>query len=130
MRKINLKKWKAMTHDGKDIEEDLISVLTGVLSNKKQEELPRGFENFRMMNRIANAFDKSKKDGILILEESDYKFLLDGVIKDIPSLWGMNNGLFNEVNSFIDSKQEEWGDNPRARKKTNGLMTLKYCHRQ
>ena len=106
MRKIEIKKWKAKDADGNEIEESLLKALSLLISAKKPEELPRGLDKFRLYNRLAKAFDKAEKSGILELEEVDYKFLKDTVEKDVPSIWGSNADINEAIESFLEAKSE------------------------
>ena len=92
--------------DGKDIDESLLVMLNVLISNKKPEDIPRGLDNFRLMNRIAKAFDNAGKTGVLTLEESDYSFLKKTIESDIPSIWGSRDETMKAVDAFINAKQE------------------------
>jgi hypothetical protein len=106
MRKIKIESWKAKDTEGKDIDESLLNVLNVLLMNKKPEELPRGLDNFRLMNRLSKAFDKAEKSKELVLEESDYSFLKGIVEKDVIGVWGANTSICNAIEAFITAKQE------------------------
>lgn len=106
MRKIKLEKWKAKDREGNDFEEDLLSALNVLIANKKPEEMKRGLDHFRTMNRLAKAFEKAEKSKVLELEEIDYNFLKESVEKDIPSTWGMNPNISKAIEDFLEAKQE------------------------
>jgi len=106
MRNIKIKSWVSKDKNGSELNESLIEMLSVLISSKKPEEMPRGLDNFRLMGRLSKSFDKAKKDNLLTLEEADYKFLNDTIMKDIPSLWGANPNMQEAVDSFVNAKQE------------------------
>ena len=106
MRNIKIKNWAAKDKDGVEVKESLVEMLSVMIAMKKPEDMPRGLDNFRLMGRLAKAFDKAKENKILILEETDYKFLNDSIFKEIPSVWGTNHNMMEAVESFVNAKQE------------------------
>lgn len=106
MRKIQIEKWKAKTPDGKEIDESLITLLNVLIANKKPEELPRGLDNFRLMNRLSKSFAKADETNVLELEEADYSFLKKTIESDIIGLWGARDDVMKAVDAFINAKQE------------------------
>jgi len=119
MRKIKIEKWKSnvpvFEGEGEnrkivgteEKEEDLLFALNVLIANKKQEEMPRGLDNFRTMSRLSKAFEKADKSGILELEEADYKFLKNDLEKNIPSQWGMNQNIMKAVEEFLNAESEK-----------------------
>jgi len=107
MRKIQLHEWDAKTAEGKSITENTITMLSILLTNKKPEELPRGIDNFRLFSRLSYAFDKAEKEGVLVLEESDYAFLKKLIESDLLSTWGMNKDIVKAVDNFLNAKEEK-----------------------
>lgn len=126
MRKIEVKKWTAIVKDyerdtsgnismvvngkpkivDKEVEENTSQVLEALIKNKKPEDMPRGLSHFRTFNRLAKAFDKADKSGVIELDESDYLFLKDTIEKEIPSIWGSNQNYADAITSFLDAKSE------------------------
>ena len=116
MRKIRIETWKARVpvrdSEGKitgseEQDENLLSAFNVLIANKKPDEMPRGIDKFRTFSRLSKAFDKADKSKVLILEETDYKFLKDELEKNVPSTWGMNENLMKAVEAFLESKSEE-----------------------
>jgi len=115
MRKIKIKKWKSKVPKYKDGEivgteekdETLLDAINALIANKKQEEMPKGIDNFRTMSRLSKAFVKAEETGFLELEEVDYKFIKDDLEKNVPSAWGMNLNIMKAVEEFLDAKAEE-----------------------
>jgi hypothetical protein len=105
MRSIKLEKWKSPTPDGPEVEEDLLTVLNVLIGNKRPEEVPKGFDPFRLMARINKAFIKADETGTLVLEETEYAFLKQMVEKDVPSVWGMNKNICKAVEAFLEAKE-------------------------
>jgi hypothetical protein len=106
MRKIAIESWKAIDIDGKDMEECVLDILAALVNNKDPKEMPKGLDNFRLMNRLMTSFDKAKVSKELILEESDYTFLKNAIDTDIPSAWGVNPSVLKAVEDFLNAKQE------------------------
>jgi len=106
MRKIKVDYWEVKNNEGTEMKENIISVLSVLLSNKKPEELPKGIENFRIFNRIATSFDKAEKTNELILEEQDYLFLKQIVEKDIPAMWALNPNIKKAIDEFLNVIEE------------------------
>ena len=67
MKEIKLDTWDAKLPNGTVIQETLVTVLSVVLS-ASMESLPKGMDGFRLMKRIADAFDSADKTGTLKLE--------------------------------------------------------------
>ena len=120
MRKIKIETWKSRVPKREDCadgtckivgygeaDENLLVALNVLIANKKPEDMPRGLDNFRTMSRLSKAFEKADKSKVLELEEVDYKFLKDDMVKNIPSSWGMNENLMKAVESFLEAKLEE-----------------------
>lgn len=116
MRKIKVEKWKSKVpkydDEGKIVgttekDETLLDAINVLIANKKPEEMPRGIDNFRTMSRLSKAFEKADEIGILELEEVDYKFVKDDMIKNIPSTWGMNQNIMNAVEEFLNAESEK-----------------------
>ena len=114
MRKLRIKTWKQRgwkIEEGKvvgneEIEWNLLKSINILLSQKDPKDMPKGLDNFRLMNRIGKAFDKAYENGILQLEETDYKFLKDTITSDVPANWGINEKLCDAFESFLNAEQE------------------------
>ena len=114
MRKIKIIYWKSQVpiyKDGKIVgsqegEENLLMAINVLIGNKKPEEMKRGLDLFRTMNRIGIAFDKAEKTKVLELEETDYSYLKDIIERDVPSIWGMNANLSKALEDFLSAKAE------------------------
>jgi len=106
MRNINLKEWSVKNKEGIEDKESLLVVIDVLIRMKKPEDLPRGFEQFTLFNKLSRAFEKAKETKVLSLEEAEYKFLKDSIIKDIPMHWGANKDIFEAINAFMDVKEE------------------------
>lgn len=106
MRKIKVEKWKAKDAEGKEIEESTLMALNVLIANKKPEEIPRGIDKFRLFGRLAHAFEKAEKTGILELEEIDYSFIKGMIETDVPSTWALNLNLNKAIENIVNSKQE------------------------
>jgi len=113
MRKIKIEKWMSKVpiyKDGKivgkeDKDETLLDVINILIANKKPEEMPKGLDNFRTMSRLSKAFEKAENTGFLELEEVDYKFVKDDLVKNIPSAWGMNQYIMKAVEGFLNAEE-------------------------
>ena len=106
MRKIEVKKWKAISN-GVELEENTTNLLISIISGQKPEEIPLGIYKFRLFGRLAKAFEKGEKTGMLELEEADYEFIKKALEKDVASVWAFNTEISAAINAFLDAKQEE-----------------------
>ena len=114
MRKVKVETWKANVPERDElgniigtklVDENLLVALNNLIGAKKPEDIPKGLDKFRLFNRLSKAFEKAEKTKELVLEESDYKFLKDTVEKDIPSIWGMSQGISKAIESFLEAKE-------------------------
>ena len=107
MRNIKIsKKWKETDPQGNITKISLIDVLNALISMKKPEDMPKGVDKARMFGRLVKAFDVSKETNELILEESEYGFLKKTIEEDLPSSWGRNTDMMDEIEVFLDAKSE------------------------
>ncbi len=106
MRKIEIKSWKVKTPDEKEIDESLLSALSVLVTNKKPEDMPRGFESFKLFGKLVKAFEKAEETKILTLEEDVYKFLKNTVEHDIPSSWGASKNIVEAIELFMNAREE------------------------
>jgi len=105
MRQIPIVNWAIKMPDGTEGTENLLAVLSALITMKKPEELPRGFEQFKMFTKLTKAFEKAEQTQVLELEEKEYKFLNDAVLKEIPAVWGANKNIVDSITSFIEAKE-------------------------
>ena len=106
MRNIAVKEWTVVDTEKNEHKEDLLMLLSLLVTNKKPEELPRGLEQFKLFTKITKAFEKASETKVLVLEEDVYKFLKNTVEKDIPSIWGTNKNIVEAINIFMETKEE------------------------
>jgi hypothetical protein len=107
MRTIKISKtWQEEDPTGNKMEVSLIEVLNVLTSMRKPEDMPRGLDKARLFNRLIKAFDQAKETKELILEESDYSFLKSSIEKDLPAAWGKNQDMMDEIEVFLETKQE------------------------
>jgi len=105
MRSIEVKSWKVNTADGKEVTEDTLMLLSILVTNKKPEELPRGYEQFKLFTKLTKAFEKAAETKILLLEEDTYSFLKNTVEKDIISIWGTNKNIVEAITLFMEAPE-------------------------
>ena len=108
MREIKLFNWKEKDpqNPGKETDVDLIEILKIMINNRDPNKMLRGIDNHRFFGRLVKAFDKSKGNKILELEEADYSQLKKMVEEDVPGTWGMNKDINRAVEDFMDAKQK------------------------
>jgi len=106
MRIIKIKKWQAPMPNGEMREEDLLVAINALIGAKKPEDIPRGLDAFRIMGKVAQAFDDADKTGELKLEEREYTFLKGIIEKDIPCTWGFNKDLMAAIDDFLNTKEQ------------------------
>lgn len=107
MRKIKLTKWKEIVPETNEEKEfDLFNIINMLINMAgSKNELPSGMEQFRTFSRINKAFEEAK-NGVIVLEEKEYKFIKDLIEKHIPSPWGMNKDIMEVIDTFMDAKEE------------------------
>lgn len=103
MRLIEVKSWNVKDKEGKEYTEDLLMLLSLLVTNQDPATLPRGFESFKLFTKLTRAFEKAQESKTLILEEDVYKFLKNIVEKNIPSIWGTNSNIVNALTLFMDA---------------------------
>lgn len=106
MIKIPIKKWSVQNSEGKEIEENLLMALNVLVSNTKPEDLPRGFEQFKLFRKLIHAFEDAQKTNILSLEHKEYVFLKNIVSKEIPMQWAGNENIVEAIELFMNAKDE------------------------
>ena len=106
MRNIEVKEWIVIDAEKKEHKEDLLMLLSLLVTNKKPDELPRGFEQFKLFRKLTVAFEKATESRVLVLEEDVYKFLKSTVETSIPSIWGTNKNIVEAINLFMESREE------------------------
>lgn len=105
MRRIKVKKWKETDREGIVLDMDTLKLLSGLVGMKKPENIPKGIDKFRLFGRIAKAFDKAEKSGVLELEELEYSFLKETVESDILGPWAMNPEVLEAVELFMEAEE-------------------------
>lgn len=106
MRRMNIVQWTAKDEKGNDIKEDITTAITVLISIKKPEEMPKGFEQFKTFSRIINSFTKAIDTKILELEEKEYIFIKKIIENDLPIIWAGNKDLKNSIDEFMNLKEE------------------------
>jgi len=106
MRRIPVTEWAIKTAEGTEGKENLLMVLSILVTNKKPEELPRGLEQFKLFSKLTKAFEKAEQTKVLELEEDIYKFLKNTIDRDIPSVWGANKNIVGAIDAFYNAKEE------------------------
>ena len=105
MRKIKIKKWTEKDRQGNDVEADTLTLLNSLVSLMKPEEIPRGYDQFRLFGRIGKAFDKAEKTGFLEVEELEYSFLKKTIESQVIGPWAMNPDILEAVELFMDAEE-------------------------
>lgn len=80
----------------------------GRMTKEQKEELdklPKGFEGAIFQNALTTAFNNARKNGRLIIEESDYVRLREMVDVFTPEAWGSNPDIFGAIKLFMDAKK-------------------------
>ena len=96
VKKIKVRRW---TTDGK--EETTMGMINALIMNTPPAELPQGIEAYRILGRIAKAFD-DVTDEILQLDDSDYDFIKEKVDKRIPAVWAFSKEISAAVDGFLN----------------------------
>jgi len=106
MRNINVLEWTVIDAEKKEHKEDLLMLLSLLVTNQDPTTLPKGLEQFKLFTKLTRAFEKAQETKTLILEEDTYRFLKNTIEKNIPSIWGTNSRIVEAINSFLDAKEE------------------------
>ena len=106
MRKINVLEWPIKTAEGTETKENLLQVLSVLVTNQQPADLPKGYEAFKLFNKLTKAFEKAEQTKVLELEEDIYKFLKNTIDRDIPSAWGANRNIVAAIDSFYNAVEE------------------------
>ncbi len=110
MKVVEVKRWVAKETDEsgkpKETKEDTLMALTMLINQKGPATMPRGLDAFRIMNRLSKAFDAAEQTDKLVLSDSDYTFMKDMVVNDLPSNWGRNPQIVDAIEAFLAPKEE------------------------
>ncbi len=109
MRKIKIVSWKERVPKFKgekavgteEVDWNLLKSLNILISNRDPQSIPKGLDQFRFMGRLAKAFEKAEKSGMLELEEQDYNVLKNIIETNIPDVWGQNPNILNSIEEFM-----------------------------
>ncbi len=107
MRTMNVESWDATNKDGEPVKEDLIDVLSIVMTMQDPQKMPRGYSAFRTYNKITKAFEEAKKTKVLKLEDAEYAFIKKLIESDVPAIWGANKNIPKQIDAFMEVKAEE-----------------------
>ena len=99
MKKIKIEDWKVVI-DGKDRNENIITVLSALLSMRDPNTLPKGFAKAQMFSRFLTAFKEAETTKELILDDEDYSFFKEMIKTDTPALWGANQNIMKAIENF------------------------------
>ena len=105
MRKIEVKKWEEIDKEGNKHKVNTLVVLNSVVAGRKPEDIPRGIDKFRLFGRLAKAFEKADKTGLLELEETDYSFIKTSLEENVLSTWAMNPDIFEAVELVLNAEE-------------------------
>lgn len=100
VKQIEVKKWKELV-SGEEHEVTTLMMLSLLVNNKDPSTLPKGIDGFRTFHRLAIAFEDAEKTGRLLLDDNDYNFLKEIIIKEIPSSWGRNKDIVVAIEEFV-----------------------------
>ncbi len=100
MKSMKVKKWKAIAVNGKEVEENIINVLT-VIIQTSIKDIGKGIDIFRFFNRISTAFNNAEKTGILEIEDGDYIRLSEIIRKNIPANLAFSKDIYSSVEEFL-----------------------------
>ena len=96
MKRIKIVNWIAKEGE-KEVEENIVKVLTALLSFKDPKTLPTGFKQALLFHRVFKAFENTDE---LVLEDEDYNFLKKMIETDTPAIWGTNLNIMKALEDF------------------------------
>jgi len=99
LKEIPVFSWKE-TVEGEEMEVNTISVINTMLNMIPPQEMPRGFEYFKVMKNLSDAFEKADKN--IILEEREYEFLLKLIKKYVPASWATDENVRKVIETFME----------------------------
>jgi len=111
-KKIEVVTWEdeytdPVTREKKTADMNTMKLIGVLINDKKPDELPKGWDNFRTFRRLAKAFDKAENNKILEIDDADYVFLKKIVEKDIPAKWAMIDKAWDAMEKFMEKDKEE-----------------------
>lgn len=109
MRKIRVLQWTETVIQGKKtMEFDSLKILNQIFQLVDPREMPKGLENFRLMQNIMNAYKKyeeSEQKEYLFLEETEYNFFKSIIEKNIPVSWATSEKVNEVIMHFLEAEQ-------------------------
>jgi len=106
MRSIKVSEWISLDKDKKEVTEDLLMLLSVLVTNTAPDDMPRGYLQFQLFTKLTRAFEKAQETKILILEEDTYRFLKNTIEKNVPAIWGTNSRIVEAISLFMEAKEE------------------------
>jgi len=100
MKNIELVSWKETNEKGKEIILTTANLITTIISTALMKENLTGFDNLRLINRLATAVDNIK-DNKLSLEDADFEILKNWFEKYTPAQWGKMPEVYNALKVFL-----------------------------
>ncbi len=102
-KKITNYKYETLTPDGKTEEESLAKVLANLLLISARDNNLKGIDMFRKYNKFFKIVREAEKTKVIEIEDKDYNYLKDLVIKEIPPAWGANPEIWKTIENFLSA---------------------------
>ena len=89
----------------KEVKIDTLDLIINLINSINPEKIPRGMENFKLMSKINDAFEKAKGKEYLFLDSEEYNFIKTNAISTIPSIWANNKEIYKAVLAFDEAAE-------------------------
>lgn len=108
MREVKVKKWSVKDPDGKKVrDESTVDVIEGLLRSADPQNMPKGWDQFRLFHKVRKAIEESDKTGILKMEDDVYVFIKALVETGVPAAWGLNDDIYGVIDDIMNAKSSE-----------------------
>lgn len=104
MREVKVRRWSVKDSEGKVRKESTIDVIEGLMRNTDPREAPKGWDQFRLYNKIKKAIDAADKTNVLKMEDDVYIFIKALVEKGVPAQWGLNDDIYGVIDDIMNAK--------------------------
>lgn len=108
MREVKVKKWVAKDPEGKKLrDESTIDVIEGLMKTADPKNIPNGWDQFRLFNKVKKSIDNADKTGVLSMEDDVYIFIKNLIEKGVPAQWGLNDDIYGVIDDIMNAKSSE-----------------------
>ena len=111
MREVKVKKWFVKDANGKKLkDESTVDVIEGLLRSADPQNMPKGWDQFRLYHKVRKSIEESDKTGILKMEDDVYVFIKKLVETGVPAQWGLNDDIYGVIDDIMNAKSVDKED--------------------